>query len=186
MKDYLTPDRMFGGYAEVTPEVLREAGIDALLMDIDNTLAPYEEADPPQRLREWILELQRSGIRLALVSNNHAPRVERFNRSLGLPAYPDSHKPRRGTLLRAMEALGAEPGKTAVLGDQLLTDAYAGKHIGLCAWIVPPIRDKKNLFFRFKRWCERPFIRKYARLHGYEVWMSFWKIRNPKAKESRA
>ncbi len=184
MKDYLTPDRMFGGYAEVTPELLREAGIRALLMDIDNTLAPYEEADPPEQLINWIRTMRESGIRMALVSNNHAPRVERFNRSLGLPAYPDSHKPRRGTLVRAMQKLGVGRSETAVLGDQLLTDAYAGKHIGLRAWIVPPIRDKKNLFFRFKRLCERPFIRKYARLHGYQPWMSFWKIRNPKAKEN--
>mgnify|MGYP003314797845 CR=1 FL=1 len=66
--------------------------------------------------------------------------------------------------------------ETAGLGDQLLTDAYAGKHIGLPALIVPPIKDKTNLFFRFKRVLERPFIRKYARLNGRQEWMTFWKV----------
>ena len=75
-----------------------------------------------------------------------------------------------------MEKLGVDPNETAMLGDQLLTDCYAGKNIGLTALIVPPIKDKTNLFFRFKRLCERPFIRKYAKLHGYRNWMSFWKI----------
>ena len=112
-----------------------------------------------------------------MVSNNHPPRVEEFNRTLGLLAFPDSGKPKKKTLLRAMKELGVTEKETAMLGDQLLTDSYAGKHIGLPSLIVPPIKDKTNLFFRFKRWCERPFIRKYAKENGYQEWMAFWKVK---------
>lgn len=181
MKDYLTPDLMLGAYHELTPERLHEMGIRALLVDIDNTLAPYEQPEPDERIREWLCALHQAGISVALVSNNHAPRVERFNRSLGLLAFSESGKPRRKVPERAMEQLGVSCKETAVLGDQLLTDAFAGKHIGLRAIIVPPIHDLPTVFFRFKRWCERPFIRKYAKLHGYSEWMSFWKIKAPKA-----
>ena len=177
MKDYLTPDYMFGSYREITPAFLRSIGVRALLCDIDNTLAPYEQDEPDDSIRAWVNELRENGIRIALVSNNHAPRVERFNATLGLPAYPDSGKPKKKTLLRAMETLGVTPRETAMLGDQLLTDAYAGKHIGLPALIVPPIKDKTNPFFRFKRLCERPFIRRYAKAHGRQDWMSFWNVK---------
>lgn len=177
MKDYLTPDYMFGAYYEITPAFLQEKGIRALLIDIDNTLAPYEQPDPDDRIRAWFADLAANGIRAALVSNNHAPRVERFNETLGLLAFADSGKPSSKTLDRAMRELGVTRAETAVLGDQLLTDAYGGKHIGLPAIIVPPIHDKTNLFFRFKRLCERPFIRKYAKLHGTAPWMSFWKVK---------
>lgn len=177
MKDHLTPDYMFGSYREVTPAFLHSIGVRALLIDIDNTLAPYEVAEPDEAIASWFASLHESGISAALVSNNHAPRVERFNRTLGLDAYPDSHKPRRATLEKAMKKMGVTHGETAMLGDQLLTDAYAGKHIGLIAIIVPPIKDKKNLFFRAKRLCERPFIRKYAKKHGHRAFMSFWKIK---------
>ena len=176
MKDYLTPDYMFGSYREITPAFLLEKGIRALLIDIDNTLAPYEQPDPDDSIRAWFEALREAGIHTALVSNNHAPRVERFNETLGLLAFSDSGKPSRKTLERAMRELGVTHAETAVLGDQLLTDAYGGKHIGLPAIIVPPIRDKRNLFFRFKRLCERPFIRKYAKAHGVEPWMAFWKV----------
>ena len=177
MKDFLTPTFMFGHYWEVTPDFLREHGIGALLIDIDNTLAPYEQPLPDERIREWFRVLHESGIKTALVSNNHPPRVEEFNRSLGLVAFADSGKPGKKTLLLAMKELGVEKSETAMMGDQLLTDSYAGKHIGMPSIILPPIKDKTNLFFRFKRWCERPFIRKYAKLHGYEEWMSFWRIK---------
>ena len=176
-KQYLVPDYMFGHYWEITPAFLKSIGVNALLIDIDNTLAPYEQDDPDDRIRAWFDDLKANGISAALVSNNHAPRVERFNRTLGLPAYADSHKPSKKTLLIAMKALGADLEHTAMLGDQLLTDAYAGKHTGLRALIVPPIKDKTNLFFKFKRWCERPFIRKYAKLHGYQPFMKFWKVK---------
>ncbi len=180
MKDHLTPSYMFGTFDEVTVEFLESIGVRALLIDIDNTLAPYEVAEPDERIRAWFRHLHAAGIKTALVSNNHAPRVELFNATLGLPAYPDSHKPRRGTLEAAMREMGVTHSETAMMGDQLLTDSYAGRHIGLVSIIVPPIKDKRNLFFRFKRWCERPFIRKYAKANGYRAWMSFWKIKPPK------
>ena len=176
MKNYLVPDYMFATFDEVTPDFLQSIGVRVLLIDIDNTLAPYEQPDPDQRILAWFAELEKNGIRAALVSNNHAPRVERFNKPLGLIAYPDSGKPFRGTLERAMKELGVTHAETAMLGDQLLTDCFAGKHIGLRAIIVPPIKDKTNLFFRFKRFLERPFIRKYAKQNGYQEWMKFWKV----------
>ena len=176
MKDCLTPDYMFATFDQVTPAFLQSIGVRALLIDIDNTLAPYEQADPDQRILDWFAELTENGIHAALISNNHAPRVERFNKPLGLLAYPDSGKPFRGTLERAMKELGVSHAETAMLGDQLLTDCFAGKHIGLRAIIVPPIRDKQNLFFRSKRFLERPFIRKYAKKNGYRSWMGFWKV----------
>ena len=177
MKDFFTPDYMFATFDAVTPAFLHSLGMRALLIDIDNTLAPYEEPDPNERVLAWFAELEKNGIKTALVSNNHAPRVERFNKSLGLIAYPDSGKPGRKTLERAMKELGVTHTETAMLGDQLLTDCYAGKHIGLTAIILPPIKDKTNLFFRFKRFLERPFIRKYAKTQGYQPWMQFWKIK---------
>ena len=177
MKDFLTPDYMFETFREVTPAFLQSIGVRALLIDIDNTLAPYEQPDPNQDILDWFQELEKHGIRAALVSNNHAPRVERFNKPLGLVAYPDSGKPGRKTLERAMKEIGSTHKETAMLGDQLLTDCFAGKHIGLRSIIVPPIKDKTNLFFRFKRFLERPFIRKYAKKNGYREWMGFWKVK---------
>ena len=177
MKDYLTPDYMFATFDKVTPAFLQSIGVRALLIDIDNTLAPYEEPDPGKKILDWFKALEENGVRVALVSNNHAPRVERFNKPLGLLAYPDSGKPGRKTLERAMKELGVTHAETAMLGDQILTDCFAGKHIGLRAIIVPPIKDKTNLFFRSKRFLERPFIRKYARQHGYQPWMAFWKVK---------
>jgi len=157
------PDFTFDTYRDVTPEFLKGQGIDAVLSDIDNTLAPYEQAEPDENIIAWVNSLRENGIGLAFISNNHADRVELFNRTLGLPAYPDAGKPGSKYMKIALEALGSEPRRAAMLGDQLFTDAYAGKRMGMRALIVPPINDKKTLFFRFKRALEKPIMKSYLR-----------------------
>ena len=165
----LTPDHMFEKFDSITPEFLTELGIKALLIDIDNTLAPYEQPEPDERIINWFKALSAAGISASLISNNHPPRVELFNRSLGLDAYPDSGKPKGKTLRIAMAKMGSNTENTAVIGDQLLTDALAAHNLGLIALIVPPIKDKTTLFFRFKRWLEKPYVRKYRKEKGENI-----------------
>lgn len=165
---YLIPDYMFEHYDDVTPEFLTSIGVCALLIDIDNTLAPYEQPTPDDRHRAWFAAMDAAGIRTALISNNHRERVDEFNTTLGREAYWHSAKPFGKTLKRVMKGWGVTKQQTAILGDQLLTDALAGKALGLTVLIVPPIRDKKTAFVRFKRWFERPYIRAYQKKHSKE------------------
>lgn len=166
----LTPDYMFHTYDEITPQFLKRIGVSAVLSDIDNTLAPYEMPEPDEKILAWAKSLADNGIKLALISNNSPERVEKFNGKLGLPAYPDSHKPGVKILKKALKELGADPEKhnVAVVGDQLLTDVAAARRLGAKAIIVPPIKDKKTLFFRFKRALEKPIIKKYLKARGFE------------------
>ena len=176
MSSWLLPDYIFATYREVTPEFLTSIGIKALLIDIDNTLAPYEQPLPDENIKAWVAALKQSGISATFVSNNGPERVEIFNKELGLPYYSNCGKPFARKLKRAMRDMGSDKTNTAMLGDQLLTDAAAGKHIGLRAIIVPPINDKNNAFFRTKRALEVGHIKKYVKLHGEEsrAICSFW------------
>ena len=169
MRKYLMPDLILPTYRDVTPDLCRSLGIRAILSDIDNTLAPYEQPQSDEHIRTWLRELNEAGICVALISNNHADRVELFNADLGLIAYPDAGKPFGKYLRRAMAELGSDPSNTAMLGDQLLTDALAGHLLRLKVLVVPPIRDKRTAFVRFKRRLERPVIRRYYKKHGGDV-----------------
>ena len=168
MKNPMMPDYMFRTFDEITPAFLRELGVKAILADIDNTLAPYEQPEPDQRIKGWIASLAEAGIGIAFVSNNDWERVNRFNATLGVPAYAKSGKPFKKNLVKAMNDLGGTPETTVMLGDQLLTDALAGHNLGVKCIIVPPIRDKKNAFFKFKRWLEKPTVKKFKKRNGIE------------------
>ena len=166
MKNPMMPDYMFRTFDEITPAFLTSLGVKAILADIDNTLAPYEQPEPDQRIKGWIASLAEAGIGIAFVSNNDWERVNRFNATLGVPAYAKSGKPFKKNLIKAMNDLGGTLETTVMLGDQLLTDALAGHNLGVKCLIVPPIRDKKNAFFRFKRWLEKPVVKKFKKRNG--------------------
>ena len=168
MKHPLMPDYLFRTLDEITPEFLAGLGVRAILADIDNTLAPYEQPEPDERIKGWIASLAEAGIGIAFVSNNDWERVNRFNATLGVPAYAKSGKPFKKNLVRAMNDLGGTLETTVMLGDQLLTDALAGHNLGVKCIIVPPIRDKKNAFFKFKRWLEKPVVKKFKKRNGIE------------------
>ena len=180
------PDYIFATYRDVSPEFLSGIGIKALLIDIDNTLAPYEVAEPDENIKAWFSSLAATGIKATLVSNNECERVELFNKELALPAYYKSGKPFAKNLKRAMKDMGSDATDTAMLGDQLLTDAAAGKHIGLRTIIVPPIKDKTNAFFRAKRALEVGSIRKYVKRAGGDSARicSFWLEKKYKKNKS--
>ena len=172
---YLTPDKMFATYRDLTPEELKQRGIEVLLMDIDNTLAPYEQAEPDGQIIAWLARLRAAGIRLAFVSNNNWERVELFNREIGIVAHAKSGKPFGKKLRQVIRDFGSDTAHTAILGDQLLTDVFAGKHIGATAFLVPPIKDKTTAFWRIKRALEKPIIKKYAKGHPDQAaYATFW------------
>lgn len=162
----LVPDFMFPKFDDISVDFLREIGVRSLIIDIDNTLAPYEVSEPDARTLEWFAALSEAGVGAALVSNNGRERVERFNRTLSLPAYHNCHKPSRKYLRMAMEDIGARRESTLFLGDQIFTDVAAARRLGLRAAVVDPIKDKRTLFFRFKRFLERPIVRRYRRRAG--------------------
>lgn len=157
----LMPDEMYPTFRDVTPEHLIGLGIKYIFSDIDNTLATYDDPTPPADVVEWCEKMNEAGIRIAFVSNNNETRVALFNRELKYTAYSRAAKPLTGKLKRAMADLGATAEKSVLLGDQLLTDAAAGNRAGMHVIIVPPIKDKTSAFFRFKRWLEKPYVKKF-------------------------
>lgn len=161
-ESYLVPDCVLASFREVTPEMIRDLGARAVLTDIDNTLATYDDADPPEEVVLWCRRMAEAGITVALLSNNSAERVRRFAAPLCIPAYPKAGKPRVGPIRQVLSDIGCPAGEAVALGDQLLTDVWGARRAGLrAALIVPPIKDKTTLFFRFKRLLEVPYMKRY-------------------------
>lgn len=170
------PDCYFENIYEITPEFLISMGISAVICDIDNTLVTYDDPKPTPAVREWLDNMAAAGIRFIFLSNNHGPRVTRFAESLGLPFYFDAKKPGTKVLMQALTEQGINPQNAASLGDQIFTDMLTGKRGGLVTLLVPPIKDRTDLFHRMKRIGERPFVKKFFKIHPgredqYQRWL---------------
>lgn len=159
------PDHTFLSYRDVSVAFLQEQGIRVLLLDIDNTLAPYEQPEPDESIRTWLQALCDGGIRVAFLSNNHGERVSLFNQTLGLPMRFNAHKPLPRQAKKMMKQLGGNRRTTALMGDQIFTDVLCAHLAGFRGMLVPPIKDRTDRGTRFKRRMERGFLKRYYKKH---------------------
>ncbi len=162
------PDYLFHRITEIEPEFLRQRGVSALILDIDNTLAYDNHPDVPPEVDAWLRKMERAGIRLAIVSNNKEPRVKAFAAACGNLAYvADALKPSREGFVRSAETLGATAKEIAVVGDQLFTDIAFGNRFGCTTILVERMGPDVALFVKAKRVLETPlmpYIRKRKRV----------------------
>lgn len=163
IRKYLWPTHFYEDIYKITPDMLKNEGIKALVCDIDNTIVTYDDPTPTESAAKWLSEMLGASIKLAFVSNNDQARVELFCRGLGCYYMAKSGKPGSRGLLAAMEHMNTSRTETAMLGDQLFTDVFAGSRLGMRTILVLPIKDKLTPLFRFKRALEKPILRAYLK-----------------------
>ena len=133
------PDIMLPSVYELTPEMLSERGISLLLMDLDNTLAPYSADTPNAALTGWVRGMEAAGITLFILSNNKGERPRVFGEALGLPFVNLSKKPNTDMLFKVLAEYNIPPENAAIIGDQIYTDALCGARAGVTSIVVRPL-----------------------------------------------
>ena len=165
----LVPHRVFGCYADITPDYLTEQGITLLLSDLDFTLAAKKTPRPDQPLRDWIADLAAHGIGFMIVSNNRSGRRgTEVCADLGVPYQGHARKPRPRGLYAAMERAGADAAHTAMLGDKLLTDMLAANRAGVLALMVEPVGGPVTAWQKVLHALQAPF-KAASRRHAEKI-----------------
>lgn len=159
----LAPRYRAGTVDTLTPERLRAWGIEALMLDLDNTLVPWGEEVPPPQVTAWLQALRHAGVPACLVSNRLSWRVRRAAAVLDLPVAVGRFKPSAAKLRRALAMMGTHPARTAMVGDQLFTDILAGNRLGVPTILVAPLAAREPLRLRLVRWVERWVLAALAR-----------------------
>ncbi len=166
----LYPDWWFEHITRIPVEFFEERDIRLLVLDVDNTLTTHNNPTPAPGVMEWLSRMKAAGIKLTILSNNHAERVEPFARLLGLPFVAGAAKPLPLGLKRACTQFGCTPAQTALIGDQLFTDILCGNLLpGVCSVLVTMQEPEHSWFFRQKRRLERPILRRFARQHPRQI-----------------
>ena len=142
---------------QLTPETLRELGVRFLMMDLDNTLAPYHIHTADPRLAEWIASLRGAGIEPFILSNNRGDRPARFAAQLGVDYVNRAKKPGIRTAMRIMRERGYLPEETAIVGDQIYTDVLCAARCGVKSICVRPICISRNPLLAARYFLELPF-----------------------------
>ncbi|MCD8036582.1 MAG: YqeG family HAD IIIA-type phosphatase [Clostridiales bacterium] len=142
---------------------LKKRGIKALVFDIDNTIAPYDVAEPDDWAFGVLDHIREEGFKICLLSNNNENRIKIFNRKIGAYAYWKAGKPGIKMLQTAMADMGTDSLSTAMVGDQVFTDVWCGHNAGMLSIMTAPICNRDQLITKVKRPPEKIIMAMYFR-----------------------
>jgi len=120
-------------------DALADAGIKALLLDIDNTLVARDRTETTAEYRLWVASLPTRGFSVCFVSNNWHDVVFSHAEALGFGVVAKAMKPFPFAFRVAMRRLGVRARECAVIGDQLFTDVLGGNLVGATTILVQPL-----------------------------------------------
>lgn len=143
-------------------EKLYESGIKGLIFDIDNTLVPHGAA-ADMEAKKLFAYLKDIGFNTLLLSNNKEGRVKSFANDVGALYIYKADKPMKKGYLKAMQIMGTDVESTVFIGDQLFTDVWGARRIGIYSILTEPINPKEEIQIVLKRYLEKIVLFFYER-----------------------
>lgn len=156
---------------DIDPWLIRRMNASALLVDVDNTLAPHGSQTPFPGTLEWAERMRSSGIQILLMSNNFKKRVKPFAAQYGLPFLSLSLKPFPLSYWRALRKLHVDRARAVAVGDQVFTDVIGANLFRLKSILLVPREGKETLSIRIRRALERPIREKIKTLRVGEEYL---------------
>ena len=163
MFDRLYPDIYIESIEQLPLKEFKRRGIKALVFDIDNTIAPYDVAEPDDHTIGVLNHIKEEGFKICLLSNNNEERIKIFNKKIGAYAYWKAGKPGIKTLEKAMKDMGSNRASTVMVGDQIFTDMWCGHNAGLLCVMTAPICNRDQFVTKIKRPLEKLIMSFYFR-----------------------
>lgn len=142
---------------------LKQKNIKSILIDLDNTLLPWDSFTVETQLTNWIKRCKDEGFSLCIISNNRSKRILRCAQELEIPAVTRAFKPRKKAFKKGLVMLGAKPENTAVIGDQIFTDILGANRMGMFSILVEPIGVEELWWTKIIRRIERILLKKMER-----------------------
>ena len=147
------PDNEVDSAYEIDYKSLYEKGCRGVIFDIDNTLVPHG-APADDRAKQFFSRLRELGYKTVLLSNNKEPRVKSFADSVGSLYVFKAGKPGGRGYAKAMADMGTSSENTLFVGDQLFTDVWGARKMGIVTYLVKPIHPKEEIQIVLKRRLE--------------------------------
>ena len=163
------PSEFVRSVFHITPELLIDKGVKAIITDLDNTLVEWDRPDATPKLIEWFASMKAVGIQVTIVSNNNELRVKSFADPLGIPFIFKARKPLGKAFLKALSIMSVKREEVVVIGDQLLTDVFGGNRLKLHTILVIPVAKSDGFVTKFNRMVERRIF-SYLDKKGQVTW----------------
>ena len=159
----LYPNAHFNNVREITIDFLQNNKINALILDVDNTLIDYDR-NLSQDTVEWAENLKKNKIKLYILSNtNKQEKVKEVAKKLQVEYIYFAKKPLKTGFRKVQRILNEESVNIGVVGDQIFTDVVGGNRCKMFTILVEPIAEKDIWITLIKRPIENAIKKRYMK-----------------------
>ena len=157
---FFKPTIALKSVCDISLQVLKDFNIQALILDVDNTLTTHNNPEVKPEILSWLELMKSNGIKLIIVSNNYPERVKPFADMLSLEYVSRGQKPLPKGFSEACKRLNVPKKNICAVGDQIFTDILGANLKGLKSIFVFPMAYETTTFFQIKRTLEKPLLPK--------------------------
>lgn len=159
MLEYFCPDMCVRGINDIDLAELKASGYECLILDLDNTLLPWQITQVPYSTKKWVETAKQMGWKLCIVSNTHNPvRLKTVANELDIFSVPRAIKPRQEGFEQAIKLMEVLPESAVVIGDQVLTDVLGGNLMCMYTILVEPMHPKEFIGTKISRIVEKVIL----------------------------
>ncbi len=141
-----------------------EGPFKAVVLDLDNTLDPFDVATPSKRAKDLIADLKGVGLKVYVASNNNYRRVFAYCRHLDLDGFlAKAEKAYSHRIGRFLAKEGVKAAECLAIGDQVFTDRLMAKHNKMAFLLTKPLTNRDQPFTILTRLVEKPIRRRWEK-----------------------
>ncbi len=156
----LKPKAQFNKVTDITAKFLKENNINAVILDVDNTLIDLDRK-PLKNIEKWADSLKDEKIKICIASNSiKKEKIAKVAKKLDVPFIYFSTKPLKRGLKKAKKILQEKNENIAEIGDQLFTDVLGANRMKMFSILTKPISGEKTKLGALKRRIEKIYLKK--------------------------
>lgn len=148
---------------DINYQKLKQRGIHCLLFDLDNTIALLDQQKKIEKRTQKLFEKLEKDFKLIIISNSPRKRVEYYAKILNCDYESFALKPLTIKYRKIKRKYGYQKEEMAMIGDQLITDMYAGNKMTSCTILVEPLGTKDLKITSFNRFLEKHIFNYFKR-----------------------
>ncbi|MDY6778546.1 MAG: YqeG family HAD IIIA-type phosphatase [Candidatus Nanohaloarchaea archaeon] len=170
---YMTPDMEAEQVTDIDPQELQEDGIDAMILDLDQTLTHYHSSDLADELQDWYADTSER-LDICILSNHasigNQERAREVEANLDAAVIEtDVKKPSQAAFDEALDYLDSSRDSTVMVGDSPICDTAGANRYGLETIQVDPLAGDDPRAIKAARWIGRAFQKLYGSLDSSDT-----------------
>lgn len=160
------PNWLVDNVLAITPQHFKQHHIQAVLVDVDNTLVPYDAVTVGDDVVQWVNALKAANIAVVLVSNNYKKRIAKIANTLNVPFVASAKKPFASGFKKALSFVDVPKEAVVIIGDQLFTDVLGGYCLNIRTILVRSLSRADVLPTKVIRYVEKFVLKRLQKKYN--------------------